>query len=48
MMVISLICFGTSTRDKTLWKIVSLTLMWIVWKEKGILRFFRILAKCLR
>ena len=35
MMVISFRCFGNSTRDKTLWKIVCLTLLWIVWRERN-------------
>ena len=32
-MVISLKCFGNSTRGKTLWKITFPTLLRIVWRE---------------
>ena len=30
MMTISFMCFGNSTRGKMLWKIICLTLMWIM------------------
>ena len=36
MMVISFMCFGNSTRDKTLWKIVCLILLWIVWRKRNV------------
>ncbi|RVW68020.1 hypothetical protein CK203_064822 [Vitis vinifera] len=35
MMVISLKCFENSIRDKTLWRIVCLSLLWIVWRERN-------------
>ena len=35
MIVISFMCFGNYIRGKTLWKIASLTLMWIVWRERN-------------
>ena len=34
MLVISFKCFGNSIRGKTLWRIASLSLLWIVWREK--------------
>ena len=34
MLVISFKCFGNSIRGKTLWRITSLSLFWIVWREK--------------
>ena len=38
-MVISFKCFMDSTRGKTLWKITSLTLLWIVWRERNAMIF---------
>ena len=35
MMVISLRCFGTSIRGRTLWRITCLSLLWIVWRERN-------------
>ena len=39
MMVISFKCFGDSTRGKTLWKIVCLTSLWVVWREGNVRNF---------
>ena len=36
MMPISYMGFGNSTRGKTFWKIVYLTLIWIVWRERNV------------
>ena len=35
MLVISFKCFGNFIRGKTLWKIVCLSLLWIVWRERN-------------
>ena len=35
IMVISFRCFGNSIRDKTLWRIAYLSLLWIVWRERN-------------
>ena len=35
MMVISFKCFGNSLRGRALWRIASLSLLWIVWKERN-------------
>ena len=43
---VSFKCFGNSIRGKTLWRIVCLSLLWIVWKKKNV-RIFKDIWKTL-